>query len=482
MEAQTKRSQPDARAPELFILLHGMMFTNIQLDDFQGTLSRFVERLAIEGAEEREWIMMATINIGAILEYGKVNGVLKRLGGVSGVKVMKKADPKEDRMQVDPDYAMRPDLSPAPSDAEQDGPEHPVAFTLALQLAFVMFSHVLHHPTRKASQFSRSNINPYLTVLFTFLSTVLRHPPTLAALERHIPWQDLTHFLPSVPRSIMAAQGLQTTQSGERWIMLTSNAAPPLPEDWCLRGMEWIGRKVYERGFWRVAEERKPELQRRPELEVLDTHDRGELTDGTIEDDDEDEEDSYLKSDLGRRWVRLIRSGVTFSHLVPGFHWVQATRQWRIEGDLEQKVQQWQAEDLEKKREEETRHLKHRMTEESDDMMDVDAVAGAEEDEDSSDNDDENDSEQVKELKVSLTLPKSHARSHLHRRPVDGISRICCNQVTRNYARSLDEHERAEDPPQIIKHCQFSLGTPCSSLTQISSSPCCQCSPHSSRA
>ena len=53
--AQARRSVPDAKASDLFILLHGMLFTNIQLDDFQPTLTRFIERLEIEGAEEHEW-------------------------------------------------------------------------------------------------------------------------------------------------------------------------------------------------------------------------------------------------------------------------------------------------------------------------------------------------------------------------------------------------------------------------------------------
>jgi hypothetical protein len=41
--AQARRSVPDAKASDLFILLHGMLFTNIQLDDFQPTLARFIE-------------------------------------------------------------------------------------------------------------------------------------------------------------------------------------------------------------------------------------------------------------------------------------------------------------------------------------------------------------------------------------------------------------------------------------------------------
>lgn len=47
--------------------------------------------------------------------------------------------------------------------------------------------------------------------------------------------------------------------------MLTSGYPSPLVEDWCLRGMEWIGRKVYERGFWKSGEDLKAET------EVLET-------------------------------------------------------------------------------------------------------------------------------------------------------------------------------------------------------------------
>ncbi|KAG2349793.1 hypothetical protein BDR05DRAFT_994785 [Suillus weaverae] len=36
-----------------------MLFTNIQLDNFSPTLACYIECIEIEGAEEREWIMMA---------------------------------------------------------------------------------------------------------------------------------------------------------------------------------------------------------------------------------------------------------------------------------------------------------------------------------------------------------------------------------------------------------------------------------------
>jgi protein SMG6 len=75
--AQARHSAPDARTPDLFVFLHGMLFTNIQLDDFTPTLARLLERLSIEEPEAREWTMMAAINIGALLEYGRPQDVLR---------------------------------------------------------------------------------------------------------------------------------------------------------------------------------------------------------------------------------------------------------------------------------------------------------------------------------------------------------------------------------------------------------------------
>ena len=46
---QARRQAPDARLTELFVLLHGMLFTNIQLDDFKRVLERFQEKLQIGG-------------------------------------------------------------------------------------------------------------------------------------------------------------------------------------------------------------------------------------------------------------------------------------------------------------------------------------------------------------------------------------------------------------------------------------------------
>lgn len=47
--AQAWRQAPDAGLTDLFLLLQGMIFTNIQLDDFKSVLARFEEKLMLEG-------------------------------------------------------------------------------------------------------------------------------------------------------------------------------------------------------------------------------------------------------------------------------------------------------------------------------------------------------------------------------------------------------------------------------------------------
>jgi protein SMG6 len=54
--------------------------------------------------------------------------------------------------------------------------------------------------------------------------------------------------------------------------MLPSGCAPLLPRDWCLRGTEWVGGKVFERGYWNKTGE-----ERRVEMEVLDVEEGGKM-------------------------------------------------------------------------------------------------------------------------------------------------------------------------------------------------------------
>ena len=65
------------------MLLHRMLFTNIQLDNFSSTLVHLLECLRIEEPEEQEWVMMAAVNIGVLLEYGCPQGFLLHFSRLS---------------------------------------------------------------------------------------------------------------------------------------------------------------------------------------------------------------------------------------------------------------------------------------------------------------------------------------------------------------------------------------------------------------
>ncbi|PFH52354.1 hypothetical protein AMATHDRAFT_74154 [Amanita thiersii Skay4041] len=455
--AQARRYLPDARVPELFVLLHGMLFTNIQLDDFQPVLARFIERLELDGSEEREWIMMAIVNIGAVLEYGKPGGVLRRAGGIASregditgtqsqqtaVKVVTRKNvgslpsiasphtPSVDHMEVDEDQQIPRELKASPfSAAEQthktsvnirssatdvlNHAELPTSFLLALQLTFSMLTHVLRHPLLKSSAFAHADVNPYLTVVLTFLVTILKHPTTLQIIEKAVPWEELATFFAKIPRNSMSKNSLlssppaqqvpSTANEPGRWAMLTTGCSPALPEDWCIRGMEWVGRKVFERGYWKADPTGD---ERRTEVDILDRGDFVEGTDGKIEDDDDPRIDKTSTSadrqtypiqrsgmrQVERRWVRILRCAIGIADVVNGFTWICGTKEWLVQGTLLEKVGKWREQDRLEREEEEKRRMKHRRT---DDLMDIDdGEVGVSEEE----SDDENESDEVKDLK-----------------------------------------------------------------------------------
>lgn len=179
METQARRFQPDARVSDFLVLLRGMLFTGVRLDDHDLTLSLFMERLRLEDAEERDWIMMAVINIATILESGEPNGFLHATGGMAALQrtpddrascccvssknmVVKKMDEMEvDDDLVDLDKDMTAEInvkqnsvlnisSLLSQSSEYSTAETvpPLTFTYALQLAFKMLVRTLRKPTR----------------------------------------------------------------------------------------------------------------------------------------------------------------------------------------------------------------------------------------------------------------------------------------------------------------------------------------------
>lgn len=428
--AQSRRQAPDASLTELFMLLHGMIFTNIQLDDFKGVLARFEEKLQIEGdeVEEREWIMMAVINIGGILEYGRSTAILRRISGIMGrdtipgssaspilngkVKVARRPETEEKRMDVDDEdestgvnglraMAISQD-SPIVIEAEavSSEPELPMGLKYALQLTFAMLTHVLRKPTLpRTSALAHPMLNPYITIILTFLATTLKDKSAEQVLTRAIPWEPLTAFLTSsMPRKVMHNEWSKEA-------VLLSSGTYPLPEDWCMRGLGWGGKKVYERGFWDKATRGE---EKSLESEVLDkVAPASDVQDGIIEDDAEDDEQAKHRAEVRRselygRWIRVARAAVKMAKIVPGFAYhppvAQADRgEWVVEGQLADRVARWREEARLEKLEEE-RRLRGTRWDDDDEMEidDEDAMDGVESESD------EEVSEEVKALKERL--------------------------------------------------------------------------------
>ncbi|KJA17562.1 hypothetical protein HYPSUDRAFT_206154 [Hypholoma sublateritium FD-334 SS-4] len=91
----------------------------------------------------------------------------------------------EERMDIDdenrPDRSLTSGL--AKSHSSDELPDQLPAFKFALQFTFAMLSHVLCRPTCKASASARSTLNPYLTIMLTFPTTIFKHHPTPDVLD-----------------------------------------------------------------------------------------------------------------------------------------------------------------------------------------------------------------------------------------------------------------------------------------------------------
>jgi hypothetical protein len=347
--------------------------------------------------------MMAAVNIGALLEYGRSQGVLRRTGALgqvdrtpaaaiaaaSKVKLARKAQ-ADDRMEVDGDerrrssdvealHAQSPSViqvSPVLSDTAASL-EPPPAFKMAQELTFAMLAHALRS--------TRDGPNSYVTILLTFLQTVLRHPEGLATLERAIPWSDLAAFLD---------RGPQVSSSHTQNKLGKSSI---LSEDWAIRGMAWPGR-LFERGFWDASEGQLMEMEM---LDARDTPPDALDEDGMWEDDldDSDKPSREKPSRATLAWRRTMWACTKIAKVVPGFRW-DGKGARGIDGVLAEKVRQWEEEDRQVREEEERRKMGQRWIDvDGDQLMDVEDEIADPLSESGSD-DDEDDTEEVRALKV----------------------------------------------------------------------------------
>ncbi|GAA5893303.1 hypothetical protein JCM6882_007999 [Rhodosporidiobolus microsporus] len=536
-DAQSRRTLPDVSKPDLFVHLHGMLFTKISLDDFDDVLERFIERLREEGwhlgkgrsreemgggkggkgerpFEDKDWFMLGVINVAALLQYGAEDGVLRKLmvreggdegGGRSGGKSAGGGGGKHGHGGHGAGHGSRKGMSPAEAlaakfraappqaimvkrdegetggvdgsgggagdgadegddvlkplnhnadaaSASQSPADDPLPFKLAQRLAFRLLSFVARdtNPFRRLG--SATVLNPYITILLTFLAHLSHHPLAFAHVERDVPWADVVHLLNLVPSAAEGGADIRVADAPNKLV-----GGRPLPEDWCIRGMDWAGRQLFGRGYWREARPggggagRGGEQHLPPPIEGVDAPTvrvesemdalKFDLSALTLSDDPssspaaspapsdtEHDHDSASPSTppaaaalATGRWRRLALCGAWLVRNVPGLDFEPYPRidlagengeeeeeegRFRIAQPLKGKIARWKMED-EEEREAEIR-ARERVAERSG------AVGGeVEDDEEESEGEDEEneeDSEAVKELKARRRALKAVIR------------------------------------------------------------------------
>lgn len=308
---QALRVQADASAIAQFVHLHGLLLEEtVTQVEFERHLSRFEDTLASTFAavqankgkmktgkdisrglgQDSTWIMMAVVNIAAVMEYGSATSVIRRMladakeaGKESSRRQREeeKAKARQDKrereraFQID-DFPELPRATYSRTESAEDDenpssmasrmadmhiaaapapvvvPDAPLRLKLAFKLLFALLQHAIDHPLKPEG--ADPALCPYIPIILTFFSTVLYIPAVRSLMHAiqtdadcgpMMPWSSLLVLFDSLPDAARPT--------------LTRRPAPtrllgiPLPEDWAMRGMEWTSRptNVFGRGYWK---------------------------------------------------------------------------------------------------------------------------------------------------------------------------------------------------------------------------------------
>lgn len=321
---ERKRSGKGEAVMDLFVRLHGMLFTRIELDKFDEVLDDFIRKIG-EEVGQVDWMIMAAVNIAGMMQYGSSEGVIRKGLAQEGAERRRaqagSGEQEDGIVEVEEAEGGEELKAPRLFDGETNGVKGsdpdtwPLPLTCAFRLSFAVFEYTLRYPT--IAQGVHQIPNPYLTTFITFLATLSRQPATAQIIIPWMPWTLLVSLLNSHCYGLKAETKLIS--------------GIPVPEDWLVRGSEWVGRRVYERGFWKIksgsnrssggitAQPNQSGERWTSETDVLMAHFEGGVdgSQGIVDAAEGEEVDGPVE--VGRRrWKRLIWAGGVMLRYIEG--------------------------------------------------------------------------------------------------------------------------------------------------------------------
>lgn len=375
-EDQARRISPEADSTSLFVYLQGLLFTRVSLDRFNETLDRFLEQIERQHFPEEpkshpseplkqltsvRWMMIATIAVSAMTVFGKLESSLAQAlkHGRSAERERRtrntssstphtilsnptsKADKAEDEAESDTSVDVSDDASQPMQQLRLDDntrhkPPHNDADAVrhsAQRLAFRLLGLLAKHPTLTYAA-ELNTINPCIVVLLTFLSRLFAcaFKQTFALVERDLPWPELVHLFNQIPADVVLRHDPPAKVIGA-----------PLPEDWCLRGMDWTERGLYSRGFWKSRSHATTPDSEFAVLESEAEEHFAALLHIQIRQSDSDE------GVASGRWKRVASAGSVFVRHVPGLTLELDNaqgRKFKMSSVFSSKVAIWKKEDV----------------------------------------------------------------------------------------------------------------------------------------
>jgi hypothetical protein len=223
-----------------------------------------------------------------------------------------------------------------------------LSLKFAMQLTFALLVHVIKSPILPSNEktHTEDRVNPYLTIIMTFLTTVFENSSVLTLMEQSVPWDELVAFLTKARLQDYHIRGPELS------VVEDVSSGGPLPEDSCLRGMEWLKRKVFPAGFWK-----KYENDIVPETEVIAPSSVAPETVGPVDRSAMEVDDAPTPTVSEKRWRRLKNCAEALVKHVPGLVWVggEADKDIIVDEPLMSKRDRWLAEKVAEEREQQMR-------------------------------------------------------------------------------------------------------------------------------